>query len=306
MNQPTLKERLSYWFDNRMAKGSLTLIHLLLDITIVLVGFLSVAVWMSARSEFTFFQAFWDTLGTIINAWMPSSGDSDSIGYLIFMAIAAFCGLMITSVLIGIFASAIEEKIYSLRRGNSVVLEKGHYVVLGFYPGEYTLINQLILAAAGNPCTIVVAESMERDEMENNIRDNIAIPQNIRIICRTVDIFDPATLEKLSLHNCHTVIISPTDDKRTVKALLAVSTIINDTDNDVRVGAIISKEEYRFPPSIAVKHNVTTLQTNDTIAKIIAHSCTQAGLSDTFKEVFNFEGNELYCIQPVGVEGYTF
>ena len=306
MNQPGLRKRISYWFDNRMARGSLTLIHLLLSITLILLLFLSIAVYFSARTEVSFFEAFFDTMGTLINAWMPSSGDSSSFGYLFFMSLAAIAGLMVTSVLIGIFSSAIEEKIYSLRKGNSIVLENDHHIILGFYPGEYTLINQLILAASGRPCTIVIAGALERDEMENYIRENIELPSNVRIICRTVDIFDPASLEKLSLEDARTIIISPTTDMNTVKSLLAVSTIINNTDSQVRINAIISKDEYRFPPTAAIKHNVTTLQTNSVIAKIIAHSCTQSGLSDTFREVFNFEGSELYNITVPGAQGCSF
>ena len=305
MKRPSRKERFLYWFDNQMARGSLSLIRLLVIVTVLIIVLLA-AVISALDGEVSLFEAFWETMVTVINAWMPSADDG-SLVYVLFMAVAAVAGLLITSVLIGIFSSAIEEKITSLRKGNSAVLEEDHIVVLGFYPGEYTLLRQLILAAAGNPCTIVVADDIERDEMEESIRDNIEIPANIRIICRTVDIFDPATLEKLSLETCRTVIIAPTDDIRTMKALLAVSTIINSSDNDkVRIGAIVSKDEYRFPPTIASQHNVTTLQTNDTIAKIIAHSCTQPGLSEVFREVFNFEGSELYTISLDGIEGLRF
>lgn len=89
---------------------------------------------------------FWDSIATIVNAWMPSY-EEGSIGYLIVMGLTAFVGLMFISVLIGIVTSAIEEKIVGLRKGNSIVIEEGHTVILGFCPGEYTLIRQLILAA---------------------------------------------------------------------------------------------------------------------------------------------------------------
>ena len=43
-------------------------------------------------------------------------------------------------------------------------------------------------------------------------------------------------------------------------------------------------------------HNISTLETNDIIAKMVAHSSTQTGLSETFREIFNFEGSEFYII----------
>ncbi|MBR6321567.1 MAG: hypothetical protein IKR59_01745, partial [Lachnospiraceae bacterium] len=215
MKKPTLKQRFSYWFDNKMSGGSLGLIKLLAIVSLVIIVVIAAAIFIfSAAEERDIGSAFWDSMATVINAWMPSFEDGGP-AYLILMAIAAIVGLFITSVLIGIIASAIEEKITSLRRGNSAVLEEGHTVVLGFYPGEYSLLRQLILASADDPVCIVVAEDMQRDEMEQYIADNVEIPKNVRVICRTIDIQDPRMLEKLALSECRSVIISPTDDRRT-------------------------------------------------------------------------------------------
>ncbi len=303
----SLKERLSYWFDNRMTKGSLGLIRVLIIASIllaVLMGLLIIVFGFHEEGEEA--SVIWDSIATVINAWMPSFEDG-SPGYLILMSIVAIAGVLFTSVLIGIITSAIEEKIDSLKRGNSRVLERNHIVVLGFYPGEYTLLNQLVLAAAGDPACVVVAEDMDRAEMEDAIGENLDLPKNFRIVCRTVDITDPASLEKCSVETCQTVIVSPTDDRRTIKAVLAVSALLQDKGvTDVSVNAIISKNEYRFPPSIAEPNHISTLQTNTILTKMIAHSCTQTGLSETFREVFNFEGSEFYLTGFQGIGGLTF
>lgn len=305
MKKPTWKERFQYWFDNRMSQGSFTLLRILIIFTVIagiLMAGLIILLRFNGNLEAD--GVIWDSFATLINAWMPYY-EEGSIGYLIIMALSALCGLLVTSVLIGIITSAMEEKIMNLRKGNSIVIEEGHIVVIGFYPGEYTLIRQLILAAGKDAETIVIGSELERDEIEGYIHDNIDIPDNVRIICRTVDPFDPASVEKLALRSCRTVIISPAPDFDTVKILLAVSSLISSADcPDIRVNSIISKEENRFPPSIAAKHNVTALQTNDVLARIIAHSCTQSGLSEVFTEIFNFEGSELYCIDigiPTGM-----
>ena len=39
---------------------------------------------------------------------------------------------------------------------------------------------------------------------------------------------------------------------------------------------------------------------------MIAHSCTQTGLSETFREIFNFEGSEFYLIDVNGIDGLSF
>lgn len=314
----TVKERFRYWFDNRMTKGSLGLIRVLIVISVlfaIIVAGLIISFGFNhsinadKKEEIISFGAvFWDSIATLINAWMPASDDGNGrTGYLILMSVSAIAGVLFTSVLIGIITSAIEEKIDNLKRGNSLVLEKGHIVVLGFYPGEYALLHQLILAAAGKPACVVLAEDMEREEMEQSIRENLDVPKNFRIVCRTADITDPASLEKCSVETCKTVIISPTDDMRTIKAVLAVSALLEEKGvPEVSINAIISKKEHRFPPSIAEANNITTLQTNDIIAKMIAHSCTQTGLSEAFREIFNFEGSEFYLIDMKESVGLTF
>ena len=152
MKKSSWKKRFSYWFDNRMSKNSLGLISLLAVVTIVVIFIIAAAVAFGGfNEEDGFLAAFWDSLATVINAWLPYYGDG-STGYLIMMTVAAIAGLLITSVLIGIIASAIEEKITNLKKGNSEVLEQGHIVVLVFTPGEYTLLDQLVKAASDDPC----------------------------------------------------------------------------------------------------------------------------------------------------------
>ena len=210
-------------------------------------------------------------------------------------------------MLIGIITSAIEVKIENLKKGNSRVLETGHTVVLGFCPGEYALLNQLILAAAGKPTCVVVAGDMEREEMEQAIGENIDVPKNCRIVCRTADITDPASFEKCSVETCRSIIVSPTDDMRTIKAVLAVSRLLEEKSvPEIGVNAVISRPEYRFPPSLVETDNGTTLQTNYVLAKLIAHSCTQTGISECFTEIFNFEGAEFYLTGVEGIDGMTF
>ena len=213
----------------------------------------------------------------------------------------------ITSVLIGIVSTAIEEYVEGLRDSKSTVLEKGHIVILGFIPGEYTLIKQIVLAAGSERRTIVIASDTGSEEMREAVFDNVDIPRNVKVIFRTLDIFDPTALEKLSLPDCKHILINPMDDMKTIKALLAVSLLINSTDNeDVRVSALVSKNEHRFPETVAAKHNVTTIQMRNAIARMVAHSCSQSGLSDAFREVFSFEGNEFYYIELEKACGMSF
>ena len=301
------KERFSYWFDNRIARGSLGLIRFLIVVSIVLaVVIAGLIILFGFHEDEPAAAVFWDSIATLLNAWMPYSGDG-SLGYIILMAVCAIAGVLFTSVLIGIITSAIEEKIIEMRRGNSQVLESGHTVILGFYPGEYTLLRQLVLAAAGKDACVVVADDMEREEMEQSIEENVECPRNFRIVCRSADITDPAALERCALASCRTVIVHPTDDARTIKTLLAVSALKRDCpEADFRILSLLSGSEFNFPAALAEQYRITALREHDALAKMIAHSCTQMGLSETFRELFNFDGSEWYVLPLPGAAGLSF
>lgn len=89
------------------------------------------------------FVAFWDAMANTINSWMPASSDGES-AYLILNSLTALFGLLFTSVLFGVVSNLIEEKVNNLRNGNSIVLEKGHTLILGYNLGEHGLLKQLI------------------------------------------------------------------------------------------------------------------------------------------------------------------
>ena len=77
--------------------------------------------------------------------------------------------------------------------------------------------------------------------MEESIHSNIIYPKNVRILCRLVDIFDPGILKCCSLDKCSKVIISPTDNERTIRTMLAVTRILQEVPEcDIRTIAVLS------------------------------------------------------------------
>ena len=306
MDHKSFKERFQYWFDNRMAKGSRTLIELLLLSSVIIVLLLVILMTVLSR-EGSFFGNLWNGFVTLINAWMPEYDPSDppNLVVLLFTAMIAIVGILFTSILIGIVTTSIEEKVVSLRKGNSAILEKDHSVILGFTPGEYTLLREIILSFGKEPGVIVVAALDDKEEMEEMIFENVEIPKHLKVICRSLDIYDPIDLQRLALKQAEEIIVNPAPNEEVTKILLALGSFIEETD-PVRISAILYKDEYRLPESYARKHRMYTLQTNDTIAKMIARSCIQPGLSQVLVEVFDFKGNDFYLERIAGVAGMTF
>ncbi len=302
-----LIRRIKYRFDCMMAKGNLGMIKILLVGTLAVVAVIAIAIHLSAPPEDRDLAgSLWDALASAVNAWMPYSDDG-SPAYIVLTALAAVAGLLFTSLLIGIFAGAIEQKMTDLREGNSTVLERGHIVVLGFTTGEYTLLRQLIATARGKKTCIVVTGEMPRSDMETDIRENVEIPKNVKVICRTAAPGDVRAIEVCSIRDCKTVVINQANDEMTVKSTLAACRILSAAgQSDVRIIANVADPSYLIPHDLAVKMNVIGISVNDVIARVIAHSCTETGISRAYEDLFDIEGNNLRIAALPEAAGKTF
>ena len=89
--------------------------------------------------------------------------------------------------------------------------------------------------------------------------------------------------------------------------MLAVTRILHNTpERKICTVAVLSKNDYQISPDVIEEYGVLLLHTEGTIARIIAHSCTQPGLSQTMMEMFHFEGSEMHIVSLPGMEGLTF
>ena len=307
----TIKQRFQYWLDTRMSKGVLPLVKIMTIFTVLVVAVVAISVWLlTSRTINNLWTTVWDSFAYTFNGWLPFTEDKESMAgpaFLIPTAIGSIVGILFTSTLIGIISSAIEEKLTELRKGTSLVLEEGHIVVLGFIKGEYSLINQLIIAADGNPVCIVVAGGTEKDEMESLINENITLPPNVKMICRKVDITDPQSLACCSIENAKAVVVSPQTDEKTVRAIMAALKLLGDNETDyVNIIAAVSDNKYLLPKHMCKHRHILNVQTEGLLARIIARSCTQPGIANTISTVFDFEGSEFYAGNKPELAGKTF
>ena len=293
MKKGNFKRKFNYWLDEAMSKGTISIVRLLSFVVISAVIFVSLLIVLFKLRD-SFFSAFWDSLATVINAWMPSSDEGD-FGYVILNTMMAVIGLFFTSILIGVVGSGIEEKINQLRRGNSFVLENGHTVILGYNIGEHGLLNQLILAAGRQKRCIVILSDIEKPDLEQDIKNSIDIPDNVKVICRNGDITNVNDLRICSIDTAKLLIINALDDNRRIKTILAVSALKKEyPECNARIVACVTDEKHLLPRRKIKDKNMIIQKTDEIMAKVIAHTATEPGLSIVFKELMNFEENELY------------
>lgn len=307
MKNPSWKDKLQYWFDNLMSKGSLSLIGLLAVITGIVIAIAGCIVALLPDAEGAgVMSSIWFSLMHAIDAG-TIAGDSGSFLFMLIMAIVTLCGLFITSMLIGVIGSGLEDKMNSLRKGRSQVLEQNHVIIFGFNENALNILRELILANENHKNSVVVVmDNQDKSEMEDTIAQRIQDTKTTRIICRTGSMDNLADVEICSPSTCRSIIINAEDDFMSVKAILACATILENSGNtEAYITALIRSEENVDAAKIAGKGRVEVFYFQNSIARIMAHTCRQPGMSSVFTNLLSFEGDEIYIEEIPSMAGKT-
>lgn len=309
MKKRALREHFGYWIDCMMSKGPIAMSILLFAITVIIVVIVGVIASFVSDEGGIFYQV-WYSLMYTLDAGNLAGVPTNNIIYLFLMFLATLCGLFLTSVLIGVIATGVEDKLGNLRKGTSVVQENGHTVIIGFDNNVYAILRELIEANSNkkNACVVVLGEQ-PKEEMEDAISSYITNTATTRIICRSGNLHEAYALERCSVETSKSVIINVHDDAETIKVLLALATYIKNKElfnSDLRFIVSLQDNQYVEAANIAGEGRAAIIYSKDAIARIISNTCRQHGLSQVLTELFNFTGNELYFEDVPELAGKTF
>ena len=309
MNDPSFLDRLRYGFDNLMSKGTIAMIGWLALVTLLMTSAVSIIVWLTRiASEATFADQFWAylTLALDTDAWMDQGWSFRLAGITI-----AFTSVFVTSILIGLLATGIANKIEDLRKGRSRVIEKRHTVILGWSEQVFPIISELLIANENQPKScIAILGTKSKLEMEDEIKDKIGDSGRTRIVCRRGNPMEMADLGIVSLHTAKSIIIlSPAGDdpdSSVIKTLLAITRSPDRRAEPYHIVAELHDPSNLEVARIAARDEVELVLTGALIARITAQTCCQSGLSVAYTELLDFAGDEIYFKTEPGLVGKSF
>ncbi|MDP3207573.1 MAG: hypothetical protein Q8M65_00355, partial [Rhodoglobus sp.] len=216
MTKPTPSERMRYWFDNWMSRGTLALMALLGLATVVLVLVVGVVVWVFRQTpddnpDLSFGDILW---GNLMRTLDPGTMGGDAgWGFRIFMLVITIGGLIIVASLIGIISGAFDSKVEELRKGRSRVIEKDHTLILGWNSKVFPIVSEICIAnESRRGAVIVVLADRDKVEMEDELRAHVGSIGRTKIICRTGDPMDLTDLEIANPGTSRSIIILASDD----------------------------------------------------------------------------------------------
>ncbi|MCC7070260.1 MAG: potassium transporter TrkA [Deltaproteobacteria bacterium] len=316
----SLRERARYAFDNTLAKGTVALIAWLAVVS--LLGILLIAALVvlfgvrpEGAEELGFAEAAWGNLMRTLDA--GTMGGDEGWPFRIWMFLVTLLGIFILSTLIGVLSSGLEGQLDALRKGRSRVVEHDHTVILGWSEQVFPIIAELIEANASRrrACIVVLGEK-DKVEMEEAIAEAIDDTRTTRIVCRNGS---PRALHDLhiaGIDSARSIIVvapeneegekSPDPDVDVIKALLAITNNPNRKPSPYHIVA-----EVRDPKNFAVaqmvgKDEVELVLVGDLVARVMAQTCRQSGLSVVYTELLDFGGDEIYFKEEPSLVGKSY
>ncbi|MFC2144932.1 potassium transporter TrkA [Actinomycetota bacterium] len=307
MKKGSIKERIRYTFDNLISKGTVYLIGTLAVASLIFIIIFSLIVWAVKLFPGTsYIELLWISLMRTFDADFLGDGGS-GVPYIILTIIIALVSIFIISILIGILTAGIEDKIWSLRKGKSKVLESNHTVILGWNEMIYTIVEDLIEANKNQrKASIVIMGELDKVDMEDAIRDRIPDSANTRIVARQGNPIDITDLKMVNLKDSSSVIIIEDADTKVIKTILAIVNNPEKREKPYHIIAMLNEHKSIEAGKIAGNGQVEFIYGEDFISRITAQTCRQPGLSLVYDELLKFSGDEIYFSKLNGLTGKTF
>lgn len=314
--KPTFFQRFQYQFDNLMSRGTPAMIGMLFvfSFIIVLIAGAVISVTGFVQEGFdgrlSFGEAMWESLMRTLDS--GTMGGDTGTGFRIVMLFVTLGGIFVVSALIGVLNNAIESQMERLRKGRSIVLETNHTLVLGWSTQIFTVLNELMAANENQPnARIVILADKDKVDMEDEIRERVEVKGKPRIICRNGSPVDPNDLEIASPHSAKSIIVLPPEnndpDTDVIKTVLAITNHPNRRAEPYHiVTQIRNAKNMDVLKLVGEKDEVQAVQTGDLIARVVAQTSRQSGLSVVYTELMNFGGDEIYFKHEPSLLGKTF
>lgn len=313
MRRATRWDRVRYWFDRTMSKGTPALIGWLGLASAALVVVVATAAVIVAPDD-SADNGNWPGMvwRSLLRTLDPGTmGDDTGTGpFLGLMLLATVGGIFIVSSLIGVITTGLEGKLAELRKGRSRVVEHGHTVLLGWSEQVFTVVAELVEAnqSKRKSCVAILA-NRDKVEMEDAIRDRVGDLGRTRIVCRTGDPLKIADVELVSPGTARSIVIVTPEtedaDTRVIKVLLSLGSREWGRRRPHVVAAV--HDSANLPAArLAGGENANVIDADDVAIRLIVQSHRQSGLSQVYTDLLDFAGHEFYMRREPALAGTTF
>lgn len=310
---PRLRARLRYRLDLALSRGLVVVVGYLgltMVAIIVLAALIQTALGLVGVNGdahgLSFGEAFWQSMLRVLDTGTMAT-DTHWATRLLSLLVT-LSGIFLAGSLIGLIANAVDQWIQQLRKGRSIVIEADHTVVLGWSDRLPAILAELVIANANHPRqAVVVLADRAKDEMEDELRRLVPDTQTTRVVCRTGDISAVADLHLVNITRARSVIVLAGDsgDAGVVKTVLAVRSIDPEFAS-IRLVAELDDADYADTLRALTGNRIATVRADDVISQVTAQACHQSGLAAVFRDLLDFDGDEIYFQRIPEITGHRY
>ncbi|TYH81781.1 hypothetical protein ES332_D02G009200v1 [Gossypium tomentosum] len=223
----------------------------------------------------------------------------------------SFGGMLIFAMMLGLVSEAISEKLDSLRKGRSEVVEQNHTLILGWSDKLGSLLNQLAIAneSLGGGIVVVMAER-DKEEMELDIAKMEFDFRGTSVICRSGSPLILADLKKVSVSKARAIVVLADDGNADQSDARALRTVLSLTGVKEGLRGHIVVELSDLDNEVLVKlvggQLVETVVAHDVIGRLMIQCARQPGLAQIWEDILGFENCEFYIKRWPQLDGMQF
>ena len=322
-NRYSWDERFRYWLDSFMSKGGTSVFLSLLFlffVAFVVMGTVRFVVFLIFPDETIEDGTFllWHPFFQIIDSGSLAELDAGSNfpGKLVAI-LTIFIGLVLFSSMVAFITQEFENRISTLKKGKSQVLEENHLLIVGFSERVIEIVKELIVANESDSGVVVIVAEMDKEAMDDYLRDSIQDFKTTKIITRSGSTTSINNLKGVGIKHAHSVVVlnnakssdsneaKELADARVIKTIMAV--VAARGEEAPPVIAEIYIERYRLLAETIVQGKVTTMNEADILARMLVQTSRNKGLAMVYADLVGFEGNEFYFFKPdEGWNGVNF
>lgn len=306
-------KRCMYWYDQFLSKGPVAM-FLTLVVLFTATWFLCSILWLLLGQIENVPLQIWKTFLQLCDPGSMDQATSKSVLSKVASVVTGILGVIIFSLLVAFLTNIFNQKMQSLKKGNTAILEQDHTLILGWSDKVATILAELIMAYK-TPQVVVILSDRPKEQLDDELRATIRQRFSTKIIVRTGEISNLHDLENAGISQARSLIIlsqmpkNPTPRQIILADTQIIKTILSICKNPARkpepfhiVTELNDPKNIDIAKSIGADE-VTAFYPNEIIAKILVQTSRQNGLATVYNELLSFAGNELYCQNVPEVTG---
>ncbi len=299
-----MRLKLRYYFENFIAYKSNFIYFLLLFSAVFALIILVLEFSLGLGEEGSFINLWWLRFQRLLEI----DGSSENFNQRIVDSIYWVFNVAFSGTVIGFLAAKIKGFIDDLKKGHSIVIDEGHYLILGWNSTIFTIFEEIRNANENqSKPTIVCYSKMDNIEMRKKIDVEFPNQKNLRILTRSGSLNSVAELRRTNLKKSKVVIIlDDLSDSNFSLETLIMAVKMNMSKKPIPIIVQAKTNENISLLNEIFKKQIYAIEKNKIIANVTSQALRNKHISSVVLDFLNYDGDEIYFFSAKNFVGKSY